>query len=120
MPSGQGNRVELPYGVVTLENDAGVLPGDRRAGLDLSPGDLRVPAGGHAPLRDEVVDATVAVRVTRIPVLHGRVLDLRVLQGHQLDHRGVQLVLVTHWCGATLEVAHVRTPVSYTHLTLPT
>jgi hypothetical protein len=31
----------------------------------------------------------------------------RVVQRHQLDHRGVQLVLVAHRRGAAFEVAHV-------------
>ena len=61
-----------------------------------------------AALGDEVVDAALAVLVARVPVLHRRVLDLRVVERHQLDHRGVELVLVAHGRGAALEVAHVR------------
>src|SRR2546426_9387176 len=40
---GHGHRVELADRVVPLEDAAGVLPGDRRAGLHLGPRDLRVP-----------------------------------------------------------------------------
>ena len=38
---GDRHRVELADRVVALEDHARVLPGDRRAGLDLGPGDLR-------------------------------------------------------------------------------
>src|SRR6185503_20488681 len=41
----QGHGVELPDRVVALQDAARVLPGDRRAGLDLRPGDLRANAG---------------------------------------------------------------------------
>jgi hypothetical protein len=47
------------------------------------------------------------VLVAGIPVLHGRVLDLGVVQRDQLDHRGMQLVLVAHRRGAALEIADV-------------
>ena len=45
--------------------------------------------------------------VARIPVLHGRVFDLGVVKRDQLDHRGVQLVLVAHRRGAAFEVGNV-------------
>ena len=60
-----------------------------------------------AALGHEVVDAALAVLVAGIPVLDRRVLDLGVLESHQLDHRGVELVLVAHRGGAALQVAHV-------------
>src|SRR3990172_1540069 len=53
--------VELADGVIALENHAGVLPGNGGAGLNLSPGDLGVDAGGLAPLGDEVEDAAPAL-----------------------------------------------------------
>src|ERR1700730_19295029 len=40
----ESDRVELTNRVVTHEQDARVLPGDGRAGLDLGPGDLRSDA----------------------------------------------------------------------------
>ncbi len=45
---GERHRVELADRVVALQDDARVLPGDGRAGLDLGPGDLRV-AAAHWP-----------------------------------------------------------------------
>ena len=86
---------------------ARILPGDRRAGLDLRPRDLRPVAAAVAALGDEVVDAALAVGVARIPVLDGRVLDLGVVERDQLDHRGVELVLVAHRRGAALEIGDV-------------
>ena len=62
---------------------------------------------GHAALGDEVVDATLAVFVARVPVLHRGVLDLRAGQGHQLHHGRVQLVFVPLGRGAAFQVAYI-------------
>ena len=105
---GHRHRVELAHRVVALQDAAGILPGDRRAGLDLRPGDLRAGALADAALGDEVVDAALAVLVAGVPVLDGRVLDRRSVERDQLDDRGVQLVLVALRRGAALEVAHRR------------
>src|SRR5581483_299919 len=105
---GDRHGVELADRVVALQDDARVLPGDRRAGFDLGPRDPR-PGAGAAALGHEVVDATVALGVTRIPVLYRRVLDRRVVERHQLHDGGVELVLVTHRGCAALEVADART-----------
>ena len=102
------DRVELADRVVALEDAARILPGDRGAGLDLRPGDLRVASQTLSALGDEVVDAALAVLVAGVPVLDGRVLDLRVLESDELDDRRVELVLVADRRRATLEVAHVR------------
>ena len=45
--------------------------------------------------------------VARIPVLDGRILDLGIVERDQLDHGGVELVLVAHRRGAAFEVADV-------------
>src|SRR5205807_482742 len=57
---GNGHRVELANRVVTLQDATGILPGDRRAGLDLRPGDLGIRAQALAALGNEVVDAALA------------------------------------------------------------
>ena len=109
---GDGDGVELADRVVPLQDAARVLPGDGRAGLHLRPRDLRV--GRRLPaLGDEVVDAALAVLVAGVPVLDRRVLDGRVVEGHQLDHRGVELVLVAHRRRAALQVAHRRALVGH-------
>ena len=105
---GHRHRVELANRVVALEDAARILPGDRRAGLDLRPGNLRADPLALATLGHEVVDAALAILVTRIPVLDGRILDRRVVERDQLDDRGVQLMLVAHRRRAAFEVAHIR------------
>ncbi len=86
----------------------GIFPRDCRTRLHLRPGDLRVPPQALAALRHEVVDSALAVLVSRIPVLHRRVADLRVVQRHQLNHRRMQLILISHRSRAAFEVAYVR------------
>src|SRR5439155_9055345 len=81
---GDGHGVELANRVLALQDAARILPGDRRAGLDLRPGDLGIRAQALAALGDEVVDAALTFLVARIPVLDRRVLDGGVVERHQL------------------------------------
>ena len=102
------DRIELAARTVAAQDAARIFPGDRRAGLELRPGNLGARAAAVAALGDEVVDAALAVGVARIPVLDGRILDLGIVERDQLDHGGVKLVLVAHRRGAAFEVAHIR------------
>src|SRR3989475_6413829 len=94
--------VKLSHGVVPLEDAAGVLPRDRAPGLDLGPGDLRVPPEGLPALRHEVVDPPLPVLVAGVPVLDRGVLHLAVVQGDEFHDCGVELVLVPHRSGTSL------------------
>ena len=103
---GHGHRVELPDGVVAREDAARIFPRDRRTRLDLRPRQAGVLAA-DAALGDEVINAAPALLVAGIPVLNGGILHLGVPLDHDLDHGGVQLVLVALRRGAPFEVAHV-------------
>ena len=83
---GDCDGVEFTAGIIAAQDTTGVFPGNRRAGFDLRPGNLRAAAAAIAALGDEVVDAADAVLIAGIPVLHGRVLDLGVVQGDQFHH----------------------------------
>src|SRR6476660_2345094 len=76
---GDRDRIEFAARLVAFEDAARIFPGDRRAGLDLSPRDLRARAAASAALCHEIVDAALARGVAGIPVLHGRVFDLGIL-----------------------------------------
>src|SRR5262249_6041499 len=88
------DRVELAARIVAAQDAARIFPGDGGAGLDLGPGDLGVVATAVATLGDEIVDAALAFRVAGIPVLDRRIFDLGIIKRDELDHGGVQLVLV--------------------------
>uniref|UniRef100_A0A914YIC6 Uncharacterized protein n=1 Tax=Panagrolaimus superbus TaxID=310955 RepID=A0A914YIC6_9BILA len=88
----QGDRVELALGIIAAQHHAGVFPGDGRASFNLRPGDVRTCATAFATLGDEVVNTAYAVFIAGVPVLHGGVLDLGVVQGDQFHDRCVQLV----------------------------
>ncbi len=60
-----------------------------------------------AALGDEVVDPALAFLVARIPVLHGGVFDRRIVMRDQLDHGGMQLVLIANRRGAAFQIADV-------------
>src|SRR4051794_18769892 len=70
---GDRDRIELAARIVAAQDATGIFPGDRRAGLDLGPGDLGIDAAAVATLGDEVVDAALAFRIAGIPVLHRRI-----------------------------------------------
>src|SRR5262249_10069229 len=99
--------IELADGIVALEDAARILPCNRGAGFDLSPGNLGIAAEALAPFGDEVVDAPLAVFVSGVPVLHGRVFDLRVLESDVLDYRGGELVLIADGRRAALQIRNV-------------
>ena len=105
---GDGDGVELAHGIVALQDATRVLPSDGRAGFDLRPGDLRIPAAAGAALGHEIVNPAFTFFIARIPILDRRVFDFRIVEGNQFDNGSMQLVLIAHWRGATLEVAYVR------------
>ncbi len=103
---GQRHRIKLAHRVVALQNAARVLPGNGRAGLYLGPRDLGVHARALAALGHEVVNSAAAFLVAGVPVLHGGVLDVGVVERDQFHHRRVQLVLVANGRRAAFEVTH--------------
>src|SRR5690606_3235039 len=98
------NGIEFADRVVATQDDAGVLPGDGRAGFHLRPGYARARTPAVSALGHKVVDTTLAVLVAGIPVLYRGILDLGIVQRHELDHGGVQLVLVPHGGRTAFEV----------------
>src|SRR5712671_5601179 len=101
------DRIEFATRVIAAENAARIFPGDGRAGFELRPGNLRTRAAAIAALGDEVVDPADAVLVARIPVLDGRIFDLRVVKCDEFDHRGMELVLIARWRRASFQITHI-------------
>src|SRR5689334_4768857 len=104
---GDGNGIKLTSRVIAAENTAWIFPGNRRAGLDLGPGYFGVAAAAVATLGDEVEDSAASFGIPGIPILNRRVLDFSILKRHQLDDRGMQLILIAHGGGAALQIADV-------------
>lgn len=103
------HAIELTDRIVAFQNDARVLPSDRGASFDLSPGDLASATVADSAFGDEVVDpADAGLGVTRIPVLNRAVLDRRIVSvGNELDNCGVKLILISHRSGTAFEIADV-------------
>src|SRR5215469_5044141 len=104
---GDGDRIEFTTRIVAAQYAAWIFPRDRRAGLELRPGDLRVLAAAIAALGDEIIHAATALGVAGIPVLNGRIFDFRVVERDQFDYSRVQLILVADRGRAAFQVAHV-------------
>src|ERR1041385_8544809 len=66
---GERDGIEFTDGVFALQDAARIFPGDGRAGFDLRPGNLRLAPLAETALGDEIVDASPALLVARIPVL---------------------------------------------------
>src|SRR5262249_61870118 len=99
-------RVKLADRIVALQNTARIFPRDRRPGLNLRPRNLRIDARAFVALGDEVIDAPAPLLVARVPVLHRRVFDLRVVQRYEFDDGGVQLVLIEFWSCTAFEISY--------------
>src|SRR5271163_4248771 len=97
------DRIELAARIVAAQDAARIFPGDRRTGLDLGPGNLRIVAATIAPLGDEIVDAALALGIAGVPVLHRRIFYLGIVKRDQLDHGGMQLVFIALRRGAAFE-----------------
>ncbi len=91
---GQRDRVKFADRIVALQDHARIFPRDRRTGLDLRPRDLRIHAAARTALCHEVINAALAVLVAGVPVLHGRIFDLGVVQSDELDDRRVKLIRI--------------------------
>src|SRR5439155_19568648 len=70
------DRIEFTTRIVAAQDAARILPGDRRTGLDLGPGDLGIVAAAIATLGDEIVDTALVFRIAGVPVLHCQIFDL--------------------------------------------
>src|SRR5260370_40583661 len=78
MAVGHGDRVEFSAAVVAAQDAGRVLPGERRAGFDLRPGDLGAGAAARATLGGGVVNPARAFPVARSPGLDGAILDIGI------------------------------------------
>lgn len=62
---------------------------------------------GKFPFRDKIINSALSVFITRIPVLHGAVFHFGMAERYDFNHRGVQLVLITHGSRTSFEVTHI-------------
>ena len=104
---GDCHAVELGSTVIAFKYARGVFPRDGRARLHLCPGELGVNTCQQTAFGDKVQHATLALLVTRIPVLYGGVLYFGTILDDNLHNGSMQLVLVTHRSRAALEIADV-------------
>ena len=104
---GHGYGVELCRRVVTGKDAARILPRNGTSRLHLRPRELGVRALAVAALGDEVVHTSTSFGITRIPILNCGVFHLRTVMNNDFHDGGVQLVLITHRCGATFQVGYI-------------
>ena len=103
---GHRDRIKLADAAVALQQNAGIFPGDRAAGFDLRPGNLRVFAATGAAFRDEIVDAAFSFGVAGIPVLHRRILHRGVVHRDDFNDRRVQLIGIELRRGAAFQIGN--------------
>ena len=104
---GNGHRVELADRIVALQHAGRIFPGYGRTGFHLGPGDFRIFAAAGRAFGYKVVNAALAVPVARIPVLHGGIFDFGILQHHDFDNGGMELVFIALRRGAAFQIRHI-------------
>ena len=104
---GQRHRIKLAYTVLAAQHAGWIFPGNGRPCFDLRPGDFRPVTPADAALGNEVVDPALAVLITGIPVLHGRVFDLGIGQRDKFHNSSVKLVLIPLRRGAAFQIADI-------------
>ena len=104
---GDSHRIEFAHAAIARQHAAGVFPGDGAAGFNLRPAHFAVLPQAVGALGDEIIDAALAFRIARIPVLHGRIFDLGIVQRDQFHNGGVQLILIAHRGGAAFQIGDV-------------
>ena len=103
----QRNRIKFANRMISLQNDARILPRNRAAGLHLRPSHLGVRALTNRALGYKIVNPALAVLISRVPILNRAVFNRRVFFGDQFHNCRVQLVLIAHRSRAALEVTHI-------------
>src|SRR6266702_2258125 len=58
-----GDRIKLAARKIAAQDAGWIFPGDRRAGLDLRPGNFRAIAAAIAALGDKIIDTALALGV---------------------------------------------------------
>src|SRR5574344_1815543 len=56
---------------------------------------------------DEVIDTALSVFISGIPILNCAVLNLRPIQNNNLNDSSMQLILITHRSGTSLQIGNI-------------
>ena len=87
---GERHRIKFAGRIIPDQDAAWVLPRDRRAGLDLRPGNLRIFALTFTAFGHKIINPALSgLRITGIPILYRRILDLGMVERHKLYDRRV-------------------------------
>ena len=106
------HTVEFSRRVISRQNTGRVFPRNSRTGFDLRPRQPGVFAANSA-FGHEIIDASLALLVARIPVLDGGILHLGILLDDDFDHGGMQLVLVPAGRRTPLQIADISSFVGH-------
>ena len=63
----------------------------------------------NRPLGNKVVDASLAILITGVPILHGGIFNFRIIHHDQFNHGSVQLVFITLGSGTAFEITDMAT-----------
>ena len=70
--------------MIALQNNAGIFPGNGRAGFHLGPGYLCIRPAANTAFGHKIINTAIAFFIAGIPVLHCAVFDLGVFQRYKL------------------------------------
>ena len=104
---GHRHRVELAHRVIAHKHTTRIFPSYSRACFYLCPEEVSILLA-KTSLCYEVVDSALALFVTRIPILHCRILNFCITLHNNLDHCGMQLIFIALWSSTTLQITYIR------------
>src|SRR3989338_513449 len=105
---GERHRIKFAGRIIPDQDAAWVLPRDRRACLDLRPGNLRIFALTFTAFWHKIINPALSgLRITGIPILYRRILDLGMVERHKLYDRRVELVRIKPRGSTSFQIAYV-------------
>ena len=110
---GNGYGIKFTHRIIALQNTGRIFPRDSRSCFNLRPRNFRMVARTQTALGYKVVNTPFTIFIARVPVLHGRVFDLRTLHGIKFYHGCMQLVFIAHRRCATFQVTYIRAFIGY-------
>ena len=104
---GYSHTVKLSNRIVTRQDTRRIFPRDGTTRFYLRPRQLAIYTFTNATFGNEIVHASFAFSITRIPVLYSAVFDFSTIVYHNLYDSSMQLVLITHWSSTAFEIGNI-------------
>jgi len=114
----QSYRIKLTNTLISLQNHARILPSNRGPSFHLGPRYLGLLTSTQSSLGRKIINPTFPILITRVSILHRRILNLRPLSAVQLNHSFIHSIisfLIFLFFLLILLIPHNVAPPSFPH-----